>query len=106
VPALGYVFRESWAAAHREALAGFLDAADAAKRRICESEAAWNSVAALIDEPDARVGSALRTRYCAGRVQHWGEPEKTAAGAVYALIQNLGGAGSGGALPSGLFWTR
>lgn len=103
VPALGYVFRESWARAHADALAAFLDASAAARNRLCSTEAAWNQVAPLIQETDAAVRAALRRQYCAGRVQHWGEAERQAIGDTYRLMGAMAGQEKG-EFPAGLFW--
>jgi NitT/TauT family transport system substrate-binding protein len=103
VPALGYIFRESWAKANGAGLSGFFKAADEAKKRICESDAVWQKVVPLTQESDEKVQAALRRHYCAGRVGDLGEAGRKAAGEVYALIGRTA-EGKAGGLPAGVFW--
>jgi NitT/TauT family transport system substrate-binding protein len=107
MPALGYLFRESWAKSNAAALSGFFEMAAAAKQRICESDAAWSQVAPLTQESDDKTRSALRRHYCEGRVARLGEAEIKAASEIYRLLGQIGGreaAGPKGALPEGVFW--
>jgi NitT/TauT family transport system substrate-binding protein len=104
VPALGYVFREAWANGHSAALAGFFRAADQAKRRICEADAAWAKVAPLTQETDEKIQAALRRSYCEGRVASFGDAEKKAAGEIFVLVAKTGG-NKAEAMPAGVFWT-
>lgn len=108
VPALGYVFRDSWAQGHAKALGGFLKAAADARQRLCESDAVWREVVSLTQETDAKVQAALRQAYCAGRVAAFGEAEQQAARQVFELVQQFGGqAAKEGdrTLPAGVFWS-
>lgn len=107
VPSLGYVFKESWAKQHRAALDGFLSASRAAKRLLCESDAAWQKVLPLTQEQNPEVLNRLRQGYCAGRVQHWGDAEQQATAALYAILKQSGGvetAGYAEHLAPGVFW--
>lgn len=104
VPALGYIFREGWAKSHPAALAGFFKAADEAKKRICESEAAWRKVAPLTQESDEKVQTALRRHYCEGRIGDFGAAGQKAAADIYALILQTGESKTG-SLPDGVFWS-
>jgi NitT/TauT family transport system substrate-binding protein len=107
VPALGYIFRESWAKANGPLLSGFFRAADQAKRAICESEAVWRKVAPLTQESDEKVQALLRRHYCAGRVIQFSEKEKKAAEKIFSLLQTAtGGRASvqSATLPKGVFW--
>ncbi|MGX2039501.1 ABC transporter substrate-binding protein [Methylocaldum sp. MU1018] len=107
VPSLGYVFREGWARSHETALLGFLKAADAAQKSICESDAVWRKVVPLTQETDERVQNNLRRHYCDGRVKSWGEAEKKAAAEIYALLHRSSAGqltGKSGKLPEGVFW--
>lgn len=103
VPALGYIFHEGWAKSNEAALAGFFRAADEAKKLICDSDATWRKVAPLTQESDGKVQAALRQHYCAGRVGEFGAAERTAAGAIYALVRQTG-EGKSDVLPTGVFW--
>ncbi len=107
VASLGYVFREDWARSHEGTLSGFLKAADAAKKSICESDAVWQKVVPLTQEPDERVQNNLRRHYCDGRVKSWSETEKKAAAEIYELLHRYGEGrltGKSGTLPEGVFW--
>lgn len=107
VPSLGYVFREDWAKSHEDTLSGFLKAADAAKKSICESDAAWRKVVPLTRETDERIQNHLRRHYCEGRIKSWGETEKKAAVEIYELLHRYGEGrltGKSGTLPEGVFW--
>lgn len=104
VPALGYIFHETWAKSNPAALAGFFKAADEAKKLICESDATWHKVAPLAQESDDKVQTALRQHYCAGRVANFGEAGRKSAGEIYTLIRREGDS-KPGSLPAGVFWT-
>lgn len=107
VPALGYVFRDTWAESHAKALEGFLKAAAEARQRLCASDAIWREVVPLTQETDVKVQAALRQQYCAGRVTAFGEAERQAAQQVFALVQQSGdqAAREGDrTLPAGVFW--
>ena len=108
VPALGYVFRESWAKAHPEQVKSFIKATTAARRLICESEPAWQTVIPLTQETESRGQAALRRHYCEGRVDHFGEAEKQAAAQIFQWIDRSNGSavtGTGASLPTGVFWS-
>ena len=107
VPALGYVFRDSWAKANGPAITGFLKAAASARQQICESDAIWQSIVPLTQETDAKIQTSLRQHYCAGRVTAFGEKEKEAAQQVFALVNQSGAAPAAKAqtLPAGVFWS-
>lgn len=108
VPALGYVFRDSWAQHHGQAIEGFLKAAAEARQRICESDAVWRDVVPLTQETDAKVQAALRQHYCAGRVTGFDAAGQKAAGRIFELVQpSADPAGKDGAraLPAGVFWS-
>lgn len=108
VPALGYIFRESWAKAHPEALAGFLQAANAARDALCTSSLAWAQVAPLTQETDPNLQEAVKNHYCEGRITQFGAPEIKAASEIFEYITRVDNTGSGPAqpsLPSAVFWT-
>lgn len=91
IPSLGYVFREGWASQHPAALDGFIAAAQAAKRLLCESDEAWNHIVPLTQESDPAVLANLRRHYCAGRIRQWGAAEQQASAAVYRWLKQTGG---------------
>ncbi len=83
---LGYVFKQSWAERHREALQQFLDAAKQAKQTLCSSDAVWQKIIPLTKIDDETTRKHLHQNYCAGNIEHWGEAEQKAAGKVYLLL--------------------
>jgi NitT/TauT family transport system substrate-binding protein len=103
VPALGYLFRASWAKDNPATLSGFLKMADSAKQLICASEPAWDKLAPLTQESDPKIRAALRSAYCAGRVTRFGPEEIKAAETLYGLLGP--DVAAKGGLPAGVFWT-
>lgn len=89
VPSLGYVFKQTWANQHKEALQQFLDAAETAKAQLCSSDLVWQKVVKLTETDDAPTQQQLRSRYCQGRVKQWGESEQKAAENIYQLLHQL-----------------
>lgn len=89
VPTLGYVFRQSWAEKNQDAFNQFLTATQAAKKRLCDSDAAWAKVATMTDTPDPATQLQLRKRYCQGRIVAWGDAERAASQTLYALLHGL-----------------
>jgi NitT/TauT family transport system substrate-binding protein len=57
---LGYVFNESWAAAHRETVARFLEASRKAKQILLTSDAEWRRIAPLTGATDAATLKVYR----------------------------------------------
>lgn len=83
---LGYVFKQSWADRHQQALRQFLDAAKQAKQTLCSSDAAWQKIIPLTQTDNETTRKHLRQNYCAGNIEHWGESEQKAAKKVYLLL--------------------
>lgn len=108
VPSLGYVFKQSWAAAHKTALEHFLTAGEQAKNKLCTSNEAWAKILPLTKADDAATQTKLRDRYCAGRVTQWGAAEQQAAGKIYTLLRKLSNnklTGTAETIQAGTFWT-
>jgi NitT/TauT family transport system substrate-binding protein len=108
VPSIGYVFKQSWANEHKQAVNSFFSASRQAKNRLCTSDAAWQKIIPLIQENDAATLAKLRQRYCEGGVEHWGEPEQLAAGRIYAMLRKLSNnqlTGQSENLQPGTFWS-
>jgi len=108
VPSIGYVFKQSWAHEHKQAVNSFFNASKQAKDRLCTSDAAWQKVIPLTQENDASTLAKLRQRYCEGGVEHWGQPEQQAAGRIYALLRKLSNnqlTGQSENLQPGTFWS-
>lgn len=108
VPSLGYVFSEAWAKREPGGIAGLFDALKEARDKLCKSDESWNRIGFLIEETDPRLQHSLRTRYCAGRVQQFGEAEKKAMESLYVLLRQPEAdkaTGSSPVLPTGIFWS-
>lgn len=108
VPSIGYVFKQSWANEHKQAVNSFFNASRQAKNRLCTSDADWQKVIPLTQENDAPTLAKLRQRYCEGGVEHWGQPEQQAAGRIYAMLRKLSNnqlTGQSENLQPGTFWS-
>ncbi|NOQ37042.1 MAG: transporter substrate-binding domain-containing protein [Methylococcaceae bacterium] len=107
VPSLGYVFKESWANEHKIAVNDFLNKTSLAKDKLCTMDTAWEKVISLTKAKDEKTQTKLRERYCAGRIQQWGDAEKQAAEKIYQLLRKLSNnrlTGSSESLQTGTFW--
>ncbi|MGZ5077273.1 MAG: ABC transporter substrate-binding protein, partial [Methylobacter sp.] len=89
VPSIGYVFKESWANGHKQALSSFFKASKQAKNQLCTSDAAWQKVIPLTKADDLPTQAKLRQRYCEGNIDHWGKPEQQAAERIYTILRTL-----------------
>jgi len=108
VPALGYVFKQSWALSHKNAIDSFLAASKRAKDQLCTSDAVWQKVIPLTQAEDAPTQNKLRQRYCEGQIKHWGKPEQQAAGRIYSMLRTLSNkqlTGDSETLQPGTFWS-
>jgi NitT/TauT family transport system substrate-binding protein len=109
VPALGYVFKESWANGNKVALNSFFQARKKAKQLLCTSEVDWKKVIPLTQTEDAATQTKLRQRYCEGNITQWDKPEQQAAERIYALLRKVSSnqiTGKSEHLQAGTFWTR
>ncbi len=107
VPAIGYVFRDEWAAANPAALAAFQAATARAKSLLATSDEAWARLTPLMQAEDEKTRLTLRDRYRDGIPRRWGAEERAAAGRLYALMAGLGGrdlVGDSPAIAEGTFW--
>jgi NitT/TauT family transport system substrate-binding protein len=108
VPTLGYVFRESWANSHKQALNSFFNASKQAKHQLCTSDAAWQKIIPLTQADDLSTQNKLRLRYCEGGIEHWGEQEQQAATRIYSMLRALSDnqlTGKSENLQAGTFWS-
>jgi len=107
LPTLGYVFRQTWATANPDTLKAFMNASIEAKNLLCDSDPAWSQIKTLLRTENTATQGILRTRFCAGRIQKWGEAEKRAAAAVYSILRQMTGdklTGKSIDLQAGTFW--
>ncbi|WP_333874528.1 ABC transporter substrate-binding protein [Methylobacter sp.] len=108
VPSIGYVFKESWANSHKQALINFFKASKQAKNQLCTSDAAWQKIIPLTKVDDLPTKTKLRQRYCEGGIEHWGKPEQQAAERIYTILRTLSNkqlTGNSDTLQPGTFWT-
>ncbi|MEY3807721.1 MAG: hypothetical protein RI893_697 [Pseudomonadota bacterium] len=107
VPSLGYVFRQSWANDHKQAINSFFSASKQAKNQLCTTDAAWEKIIPLTQTDDVPTLAKLRQRYCEGGIEHWGEPEQQGAGRIYTMLRQLTNnqlTGQSENLQPGTFW--
>ena len=108
VPSIGYVFKQSWAANHKQAINSFFKAGKQAKNRLCTSDAAWQKVIPLTQTDDLPTQTKLRQRYCEGGIEQWGEQEQQAAARIYTMLRTLSNnqlTGKSESLQPGTFWS-
>ncbi|MDD1624048.1 MAG: transporter substrate-binding domain-containing protein [Methylococcaceae bacterium] len=108
VPNIGYVFKQSWAESHKEAINSFFKASKQAKNRLCTSDAAWQKVIPLTQTDDLPTQTKLRQRYCEGGIEQWGEKEQQAAARIYGMLRTLSDnrlTGQSAYLQPGTFWS-
>ncbi|MDD5579695.1 MAG: ABC transporter substrate-binding protein [Methylobacter sp.] len=108
VPSLGYVFKESWANSHKQALNNFFKTSKEAKNRLCTSDSAWQKIIPLTQINDRATQAKLRQRYCEGDIEHWGKQEQQAAGRIYTILHTLSNkqlTGNSNNLQPGTFWS-
>ena len=105
-PQLGYVFYQSFADANPQLIAAFADASRAAKE-LLKGDAEWERIRPLTKAEDDATFEALKRRYRAGIIEHWGEAERADAAELYGILAGLGGAklvGGASELAPGTFW--
>lgn len=106
VSALGYIFHESWANAHPDAVAGFMAASKEAKVLLGSSDEEWVRLAPVI-KAEGQALTVLRDRYREGIPKRAIEDEEKDAAALYAALADLGGeklVGSSKTLMPGTYW--
>jgi NitT/TauT family transport system substrate-binding protein len=105
---VGYVFHETWAAANRTALDGFLAASYEAEQALAHSDTEWQAVRPLMNAPGDALFARLKARFLAGIVPPGTRPQQERdAARILAILNETGGTRAAGgitALPAGLFW--
>ena len=108
VPLLGYVFDETWAAAHKDDVLALVRASRKAKDLLAHSDAEWERLRPLMKASDDATFAALRDGFRRGIPAHWGEAERADAAKLFGVMAKLGGAeliGKSTALQPGTFWS-
>ena len=108
VPGIGFVFKQSWAEKHKQALNSFFKASKQAKQRLCTSDAAWQKVIPLTQTDDLATQTKLRQGYCEGGIEQWGQKEQQAAALIYKMLRTLSNnqlTGKSAYLQPGTFWS-
>lgn len=103
----GYVFDESFASAHKDALERFFEITRKAKHMIADDDEAFAKVAPLINAKDPATLAIYRRRYAEGiPIRSIGAEEADAA-AIYQVLAKLGGeqlVGAARSLDPGVFY--
>lgn len=105
MPLLGYVMRESYLEAHPGIARALYTASRAAKDKLANDDAAWDSLRPMMNVRTDAQFAALKSDWIAG-IPPEGTPDADAAAAVLALMADLGGeklVGAATTLPEGLF---
>ena len=106
---IGYVFKQSWAQANKEALENFIKLTQQARNKLCDADAAWQPIVPLLKTADIAVQAKLRQGYCDGRINEWGKPQLEAADKIFSLIRAISGnklTGEATAIEPGTFWNN
>lgn len=91
VSAVGYVFDESWAASHRDAVARFIATTRKAKQLLVTSDAAWDKIAPLTGASDPAMLKTYRDRYRDGIPRRNINDEEADARVLYRVLAEIGG---------------
>lgn len=106
VSALGYLFHDSWANAHPDAIEGFVKASRDAKALLGSSDEEWTRLAKVI-KAEGHELDVLRDRYREGIPNRTIDEEEEDAQKLYAVLAELGGeklVGPSKVLAPGTFW--
>jgi len=99
-PALvGYVFDARWAAAHAQALAGFVAAGREAQEILARSDAEWQRIAGLVGARDPATLKIYRDRYRDGIPRRPIADEAADARTLYHVLAGVGGSALVGPAP-------
>ncbi|WAP67493.1 ABC transporter substrate-binding protein [Jiella pelagia] len=91
VASIGWVFRDSFAEEHPEAIAGFIAADRATKALLATSDEAWEELKPLMKAEDEKTFTTLRQRYREGIPARSGAEEMADTAKLYGLLAEIGG---------------
>ena len=91
VSAVGYVFDESWAASHRDAVARFIAMTRKAKQLLVTSDAAWDKIGPLTGATDPTMLKTYRDRYRDGIPRRSIADEEADVRVLYCVLAEIGG---------------
>ena len=91
VAAVGYVFDESWAASHKDALTRFIGMTRKAKELLTTSDAVWDKIAPLTGTADPVLLQTYRKRYRDGIPRRSIADEEADARVLYRVLADVGG---------------
>jgi NitT/TauT family transport system substrate-binding protein len=109
IPLLGWVFDQTWANEHPEALTRFLQASIEAKQILFSSDKEWQRIRPLIKAENIAVLSLLKKDYRAGLLREFGSKEIAASQRVFEILKEQGGSalvGKATELSDGTFWRK
>jgi NitT/TauT family transport system substrate-binding protein len=107
VAMIGYVFKEDFAASHKDALKRFFAAAAEARRILAEDPSAWAPIKARLRLKDDAALAVYRERYLEGVPKRTVAEEAADAAVLYRRLAELGGrklVGDAKELDAGLFY--
>ena len=107
IPLLGWVFDQTWANEHPEAITRFLQASLEAKQILLSSDKEWQRIRPLIKAENEDVFTLLKKDYRAGLLREFGDKEIAASQQVFEILAEQGGSalvGKATALSEGTFW--
>jgi NitT/TauT family transport system substrate-binding protein len=107
VAMVGYVFRESFAAEHADALKRYFAAAAKAREILAEDPSAWELIKARLHLKDDATSEIYRKRYLEGVPKRPVAEEAADARTLYSVLAEVGGAklvGDARELDVGLFY--
>ncbi len=108
ISAIGYVFNEEWANAHRAAMLGFVAASRQTKDLLKTSDEAWEALRPAMKAADETTFETLRARFRAGIPSRPIASEVADTRHIYALLARLGGeklVGPAREMAPGTFWS-
>jgi NitT/TauT family transport system substrate-binding protein len=88
---LGYIFNETWAAAHPETVSRFIAVTRQAKEILATSDTEWERIAPLTGAADAATLRIYRDRYRQGITHRPVADEEADARILYRVLATVGG---------------